>query len=58
MPITLTPFTRRVLIQVDIEEDDECGGKMLLSVLGQSTEQEVLVLNEVNITIIDNDCCT
>ena len=46
------------MIPVDIEEDDECGGKMFLLVRGQSTEREVMVLNEVNITIIDNDCCT
>ena len=55
--IFFSPSTTRVLISVLIFDDNDCEDKETFVLFGfPLNEQQIMLLNNVTITIIDNDC--
>lgn len=58
--ITVTPGTRRIPISVEIIDDSVCEEKEMFGLLRDSLLQTVdpfVIVNDLNITITDDDCC-
>ena len=57
--ITISPSTTRVPVQVEILDDLECEEKEMFSFEGfPSVSSRISLLNYLNITIVDDGCCT
>ena len=61
MSLTITPTTTRIPIGVEIIDDSVCEEKesfSLLKTLLSSSDAPISIVNDLWITITDDDCCT